>query len=337
MKLKEILDKIRPWLKPIILSAIIMCIPYRIAFRSLNESEFLTIKSLFWLYDQRISHTPLMVIFSWEVFLSACVLLIPPIWFSGTTSTSEVSRYQLAFATCVIDWIAYVILVPSFLFEYSPLEEAPDPMQNLTFFVMLILLLMVIIPSLLDKKPEMNQALTKRHTILLILICLLFPVAMILPTGETFYSIRIEAVTWLILRQSILTELPIEYYSLSDFILSFQPAPTFPIGVMGWILNFLFIFQLIQYSRGYAKLKHIVLLGLTTLIPTALNNIFMVAMGFQPSSIVHFPIPTLFFVGVLIIKKIHPPLLLDTHIEEIDIEVPLLHRIRSRLWRKEKS
>jgi hypothetical protein len=217
--------------------------------------------------------------------------------------------------------------------------DAPDAWLNLTFFITLILLGLVIIPMLLDHGPEITQTLTKRRMKLLVLSTMIFPTSIIFPIGETLYSIRFDSTFWLFLRQAILTELPIHYYYLSDIILSIQIAPTFPIGVMGWILNFVFIYQIVQYSRGRIKQRPVfklLLLGLSTLVPTLLNNVFMISMGYQPSSIIHLPIPSLFFVGVLIVRKLQPALVETTPLEEVDIPVPLLHRLRSRLWRKEE-
>jgi hypothetical protein len=319
-----------------------MLIPYRIAFRSLNESNFLVIKSLFWIYDQRMPYSPFMVFSLWEVFLAACILAIPPIWFSGITSVRSEPRFKFALVTCVIDWIAYVILVPSSLFEYSLLEDASNPWLNLTFFVTLVLLVIVIIPTFMDLRTEKDQILGQKQMNILLLISLFLPVAVILPIGETFYSIRIESTFWLFFRQSIRTEYSRYYYFLSDCILSIQPAPTFPIGIIGWLFNFMFIYKIAQYGKGKCHLRTPILLGLGTLFPTLLNNVFMKFMGYEPSSIIHLPIPVIFFAGILIVKKLQPPLVVqkpeasEVLIEEIVVAVPLLHRLRSRLWCKEK-
>jgi hypothetical protein len=272
----------------------------------------------------------------WVVLFAACILAIPPIWFKGMTSVRTEPRYKFALVTCVVVWIAYTILVPSYLFEYSPLAEAPETWLNLTFFVTLILLAFVIIPTLLDLRIEMNQALTQKQIILLILVSFTLPIAVKLPVGDTFYSIRLESISWLFFTQSITTEYSFYYYFLSDFILSIQSAPTFPIGVMGWILNFAFIYQLTQYGRGRCRLRDVLILGLCTLLPTLLNNIFMKLMGYEPSSIVHLPIPILLFTGLFITRNLQPSLRSEVPEEEIEVAVPFLHRLRSRFWRKEK-
>ena len=339
MNLRPSIDKILPWLKPTILSVVCMGIPYRIAFRSLNESTFFVIKSLFWYFDQRLDLAPLRFQSSWEVIIAACILAIPPIWFSGIASIGIKSKHRFAIVTCVIDWIAYEIMVPNYLFEYNPLDSASDTWLNLTFFVTLILLGIVIVPTLLDHAQDMSQTLTKRKTKLLILSTIIFPTSIIVPIGETLYSLTFDSTFWLFFRQSILTELPIPYYYLSDFIFSIRNAPTFPLGVMGWIMNFVFIYQIVQYSQGRIKQRPVLkllLLGSSTLIPTILNNVFIVAMGYQPSSIIHLPIPSLFIIGLLVLRKLRPPMVSDMHAEEVEIPVPLLHRLRSRLWRKEE-
>jgi hypothetical protein len=272
---------------------------------------------------------------SWDVFLAAIILALPPICFSIIKSIQKEPLYRFALLTCIIDWIVYSILVPNYLFEYPPLEDAFDTMQNLSFFVTLILLSIIVIPTLMDCRRGMNSGLTLNQIKILIALSIIFPTVVIFPVGETAYAIKFESISWLIFRQSIRTELPIYYY-LSDFILSLQAAPTFPIGVLEWILSFFFIYQISQYSIGYSNLRNLKLLGFATLIPRLFANIFLVAMKYQPSSIIHLPIPALFLAGLIIVRKLQPPLTSEILIEEVDVPVPLLHRLKSKFWGKEK-